>query len=188
MLFFLLIPLVLSKIQKILKPDARETYFAVLKKGDVELTIQLNQYTDAEVYYTIIRPDDGDYDEVPNIELNEPFMRKYTTPGLYEIRVQNLDNENASISIQTSVMKSDEVDNDNLAIKNLFIDLETKLTSLYNANMRLSSIQEKNITEARRIRNGLYIMFAIPIAYVIIGFAKLHGIKVMFAPKKGAKI
>ena len=68
------------------------------------------------------------------------------------------------------------------------VDLETKLMALYNTNMRLKTIQEKNIGEARRIRNGLYIMFAIPIMYVIIGFAKLHMTKAMFAPKKGARI
>lgn len=189
MLLLLLISLVASsKVQKILRPGAREVYYAILKPNDVELTIQLNQYTSLLVYYSITRPNEQSGDERSEQELNEPVNQKYTVPGDYRIEVYNADDENASINVYTNVMKSDEVDNDNLAIKNLFIDLEAKLNSLYNTNMRLKTIQEKNISEARKIRNGLYIMFAIPIMYVAIGFAKFHAIKLMFAPKKGLKI
>lgn len=189
MLLFLFASLVISsKVQKIIRPGAKETYYAILRENDVELTVQLNQYTDMLVYYSITKPNERDSGEEFAEELSEPFSEKYTIPGTYKIEVHNADSSNASINIYTNVMKSDEVDNDNLAIKNLFIDLEGKLTSLYNTNMRLKTIQEKNIAEAKKIRNGLYIMFVIPIMYVLIGFAKLHGIKVMFAPKKGSKI
>ncbi|CAD25267.1 putative VESICLE TRANSPORT V-SNARE PROTEIN [Encephalitozoon cuniculi GB-M1] len=177
-----------SRIQKILRPGAREVYGAVLDSKDVELTIQLNQYSDMSVYYKIVRPGEVDDDSDIREELVEAVDVRYTIPGEYRIEVYNDGPEKASISVYTDVMSSGSVDNDNLAIKNLFLDLEAKLMSLHRTNTRLKTIQENNIAEARRIRNGLYIMFAIPIMYVIIGLAKLHTIKAMFAPKKGSRI
>ncbi|ADM11365.1 putative vesicle transport V-snare protein [Encephalitozoon intestinalis ATCC 50506] len=189
MLFFWIVSFAMcSRIQKILRPGDKEVYWAILDSKDVELTIQLNQYSDALVYYKIIKPGEVDDDSEFKEELIESVNAKYTTPGAYRIEVFNDGFEKASISIYTDVMSSGDVDNDNLAIKNLFLDLEAKLMSLYRTNTRLKTIQENNIAEAKRIRNGLYIMFAIPIMYVIIGLAKLHTTKAMFAPKKGSRI
>lgn len=189
MLLLVLVALVTgSRIQKMIRPGVKEVYYAVLGERDIELNIQLNQYTDTAVQYRITRGESSEFEGGRSEELIEPVNEKYTLPGTYRIEVENVDSEMASISIYSNVMKSDEVDNDNLAIKNLFIDLEGKLTLLYNTNMRLKTIQERNIMEARRMRNGLYVMFGIPIMYVVIGFGKLHGIKMMFAPRRSGKI
>lgn len=189
MLFLCVISLVMcSRIQKILRPGAKEVYWTILDSKDVELNIQLNQYSDMPVYYKIVKPGEVEEDSEVGEELVEGIDSRYTTPGAYKIEIYNDGPEKASISVYTDVMSSGDVDNDNLAIKNLFLDLEAKLMSLYRTNTRLKTIQENNIAEAKRIRNGLYIMFAIPIMYAIIGLAKLHTTKAMFSPKKGSRI
>ncbi|KAH9411619.1 hypothetical protein HK407_04g07260 [Ordospora pajunii] len=178
-----------SRIQKILRPGAREEYWAIFGENGLELNIKLNQYSNQPVFYRVVKPNDLSEDSEDDWEeMNEAFDQKYTTHGTYRIDIDNRGDENASISVYTNVMVSDGLDNDNLAIKNLFVDIEGKLMSLYNTNMRLKTIQERNIAEAKRIRKGLYIMFVIPIIYVGIGFAKLHAMKSMFSPKKGSRI
>jgi hypothetical protein len=188
MLLLFLLPLLhASMLQKMLRPGAKEMYYCILGDKDVEATIQLNNYSEEEVYYRITRegkrsPND---DFVP---LAGNFSEKYTSPGTYKIELFNEGEEAASVGIYTNVIKADRINNDNLAIKNLFLDIEKKLQAMFDFNMRLKTVQEKNITEARKIRLGFYVMFGIPIIYVIIGFAKYKATQRMFNPKKGQTI
>jgi hypothetical protein len=191
MRILLLLPfLCASTLQKRLEPGEKSVYYCMLNEGDVEATVQLNNYTgEEEVYYKIYNEKTG---EAPNSHdftpLVSTFSEKYTTPGVYRIELLNGGEDTASIGVFTTVMKADRINNDNLALKNLFLDIEGKLQDMLDSNMRLKTIQEKNIAEARKIRLGFRIMFLIPLAYVIIAFAKYKATQRMFNPKKGQKI
>lgn len=163
--------------------------YVLFGETDVEMTVRIDQHTNCAVYYSI-RRDEGTSSSGPDLELNESVTKKYTTPGTYEIIVENTDTtESASIDITTNVVKPNEVDNDNLAIKDLLLEIETELMKLRSLDMRIQATRGRQISDAERILRGLYGMVVIPFIFVFVSYARFRGVQSMFGPqKKGAKI
>lgn len=195
LMFFLLGLLTVSaNILLQLEPNKPRAFYLNLDQDSSSIQLKLFKI-DPESYVTysfskadkIYEDSSSEYEDY-FLELENEFTKKITEKGSYKLVVVNKDSNPTSVNIYTHTNKvMGNEDADVKAIKKLFSDIENKLISLYNSNMRLKSMQDKNILEARRIIKGLYVMFLIPLVYFLVGFVKVRATKMMFAPKKGLK-
>ncbi|EEQ81609.1 hypothetical protein NCER_101900 [Vairimorpha ceranae BRL01] len=153
--------------------------------SDITLSIS-NLNPKAEVNFKILRNiEHTEVDTKTLIPLEKGWNENYTEQGVYTLVLLNTSNEECLISVHLSTNKVlGHEDNDVKALKKLFSDIEGRLGKLFDFYLRLKSIQEKNIQEAGRIVKGLYVLLVIPCIYILVGFAKMNAIKMMFAPKK----
>lgn len=194
-MFCLFLVCVFSKMLVKVEPHKIQTIDFPLPEDGSDLTISLyNVYPEQEVRYKVLKDTDniGNLDESEEQDsftvLKKDVLKKYTEHGNYKLLLINTGSEDTLVSLVSYVNKTmGNEDNNVKSLKKLFTDIETKLTNLYNVNLRLKGMQDKNIYEARRNIRGLYVMFIIPIVYVLVGFAKVRAVKMMFAPKKGIK-
>lgn len=194
-MFCLFLVSVFSKMLVKVEPHKIQTIDFPLPEDGSDLTISLyNVYPEQEVRYKVLKDTDniGNLDDSEEQDsftiLKKDVLKKYTEHGNYKLLLINTGSEDTLVNLVSYVNKTmGNEDNDVKSLKKLFTDIETKLTNLYNVNLRLKGMQDKNIYEARRNIRGLYVMFIIPIVYVLVGFAKVRAVKMMFAPKKGIK-
>lgn len=194
-MFFLLSLLTVSaNILLQLEPNKPRVVYLSLDQESSSIQLKLFKI-DSESYITysfskadrIYDDSSSEYDDY-FLELENEFSKKISDKGSYKLIINNKDSNPTSVNLYTHINKAmGNEDSDVKAIKKLFADIENKLISLYNSNMRLKTMQDKNILEARRIIKGLYVMFLIPIVYFLVGFIKVRATKSMFAPKKGLK-
>ncbi|KAF9761653.1 hypothetical protein NGRA_2483 [Nosema granulosis] len=195
MFFIFYILSVTANILIQLQPNEPCTIYFTLDKDGSDIQVKLAKLDpDAFITYYFKKDekhfDDSSsyYEEDYFVELTKDFSTRIEKKGNYKLIILNRDSYPSSVNFYSQLNNPTEnKDSDVLAIKKLFSDIENKLISLYNGNMRLKTMQDKNILEAKRIIKGLYVMFLLPIIYFLVGFIKVRATKSMFAPKKGLK-
>lgn len=195
MFYLFYLACVFSKMLVKVEPHKIITIDFPLPTDSSDLTISLfNVYPEQEVRYKVLKDTDfsGNLDEIEEhdsfIVLEKDVIKKYSDHGNYKLLLLNTGSESTLVSLVSYVNKTmGNEDNDVKALKKLLTDIETRLTNLYNVNLRLKGAQDKHISEAHRKIKGLYVLCIIPVVYILVGLAKVRAVKMMFAPKKGIK-
>ncbi|EOB14669.1 Putative vesicle transport V-SNARE protein [Nosema bombycis CQ1] len=196
MLPFVFFLSILANIHLNLEPDTKRTMYFTLEKDASDMQIKVYKLdVDSNIKYSFTKDDFNNYDssyeysdEDEYDDLGKEFVKKIADKFTYKLILQNYGSESASVNLHTQTNNPmGNEDADVKAIRKLFSDIENLLISLYNSNMRLKTMQDKSILEAKRIIRGLYMLFLLPIIYFAVGFIKVRATVNMFAPKKGIK-